>query len=245
MPIGQVGDDGDQTLRAGLAADGIDVSGVKGDVGSRCRRGDDPGRGHRVNRIVLAPGANGALNPADIDAQSAAIAGAALLVVQLEVPLPVAARDALARAAGVPVLLNPAPAAKLPDDLWSQVDILVPNESEASLISGIEVKDAPSAFAAVAPAGVARRRVRAGDAAPTASPWSTMRVSAICRRRWSRRRYDRRRRYVHRRIRRRTARGLSVDDAAALGQRASALCVTHTGHSRRSLTAAKSEALRR
>lgn len=148
--IGQVGDDGfGQTLRDGLAADGIDVRGVKQTsavgTGVAMILVEDIGQ----NRIVLAPGANGALTPADIDAQQAVIANAAMLVVQLEVPLPVVQRAmALARAAGVPVLLNPAPASALPDELWSQVDIVVPNESEASLITGIEVKDAPSAFAA-------------------------------------------------------------------------------------------------
>lgn len=148
--IGQVGTDGfGDTLREGLSADGIDVIGV--------RRTSSVGTGVAMilvedigqNRIVLAAGANGALTPDDIDAQSAVIKGAALLVVQLEVPMAVVRHAiAIAHAAGVPVLLNPAPAITLPDEIWPQVDILVPNESEASLLSGIEVSDAASAFAA-------------------------------------------------------------------------------------------------
>jgi len=148
--IGQVGNDGfGNTLRDGLSADGIDVSGVKqtSSVGTGVAMilVEDIGQ----NRIVLASGANGTLSLADIDAQSSAIEGAAILVVQLEVPMPVVQRAiAIAHAACVPVLLNPAPAAPLPEAIWPQIDILVPNESEASLLAGISVSDATSAFAA-------------------------------------------------------------------------------------------------
>ena len=230
--IGQVGDDGfGQTLRAGLAADGIDVSGVKQTsavgTGVAMILVEDIGQ----NRIVLAPGANGALTPADIDAQGAAIAGAALLVVQLEVPLPVVQRAmALARAAGVPVLLNPAPAATLPDDLWSQVDIVVPNESEASLITGIEVKDAPSAFAAA-------RLLRSRGVACVLVTLGANGVAVVD---------DAGERHLPAQVVKAVdttaagdtfiggfaaglIEGLGVDDAAALGQRASALCVTRHG----------------
>ena len=141
--IGQVGKDGfGETLRDGLSADGIDVSGVKqtssAGTGVAMILVEDIGQ----NRIVLASGANGTLSPADIDAQSAAIQGAAMLVAQLEVPMPVVLQAmAIAHAAGVPVLLNPAPAVLLPDSIWPQVDILVPNESEATLLTGINLKN--------------------------------------------------------------------------------------------------------
>lgn len=155
--IGQVGDDGfGHTLRNGLAADGIDVAGVG--VTSEVGTGvamilvEDIGQ----NRIVLAAGANGALTAASIDAYQSVIAGAALLVVQLEIPMPAVERAIdIANAAGVPVLLNPAPAAPLPDEIWSKIAILVPNESEAALLAGMPVVDAPSAFAA---ASVFRKR---------------------------------------------------------------------------------------
>jgi ribokinase len=55
---------------------------------------------------------------------------------------------ALAAAQGVPVLLNPAPARALPDDLLARVDYLVPNESEASMLTGVEVRDEASAAVA-------------------------------------------------------------------------------------------------
>ena len=230
--IGQVGDDGfGQTLRNGLAADGIDVTGVKqtASVGTGVAMilVEDIGQ----NRIGLAPGANGALTPADIDAQQAVIANAALLVVQLEVPLPVVQRAmALARAAGVAVLLNPAPASPLPDELWSQVDIVVPNESEASLITGIEVKDAPSAFAAA-------RLLRSRGVACVLVTLGANGVALVD---------DTGERHLPAQVVKAVdttaagdtfigglaaglIEGLSVDDAAALGQRASALCVTRHG----------------
>ncbi len=148
--IGQVGADsfGD-TLRSGLSNDGIDISGVKQTAtvatGVAMILVEDVGQ----NRIVLAPGANGTLSLADIDAQSSAITGAAILVVQIEVPIPIVQHAiAIAHAARVPVLLNPAPATLLAQNIWPTIDILVPNESEASLLSGIAVSDVTSAFAA-------------------------------------------------------------------------------------------------
>ena len=148
--IGQVGADSfGQTLREGLRADGVNVQGVKqtdaAATGVAMILVEDIGQ----NRILLASGANGALTPADLEAQATVIERASMLIVQLEIPLPVVERAiALAHAAGVPVLLNPAPAVVLPDTIWPQIDFLVPNESEASLLSGIKVKDIASAFCA-------------------------------------------------------------------------------------------------
>src|ERR1035437_9220534 len=148
--IGQVGDDCfGHTLRDGLSADGIDVSGVAmiSTVGTGVAMilVEDIGQ----NRIVLAAGANGALTQTDIDTHAAVIENAAMLVVQLEISLSAVQRAiAIAYAAGVPVLLNPAPADQISDEIWSQVAILIPNETEASLLAGIPVSDTASAFAA-------------------------------------------------------------------------------------------------
>ncbi|MCP5524157.1 MAG: ribokinase [Verrucomicrobiales bacterium] len=107
------------------------------------------------NSIGVAPGANGRLAVADVRRARQAIAEADVLLVQLEVPLPVVlAAVAMAHAAGTPVILNPAPAQKLPADLLRRVDVLTPNESEASLLTGVKVKD-------VAGAGRAARKLRA------------------------------------------------------------------------------------
>jgi ribokinase len=230
--VGQVGDDGfGKTLRDGLVADGIDVSGVKQTsavgTGVAMILVEDIGQ----NRILLAAGANGALTAADIDAQSAVIEGGAMLVIQLEVPLHVV-RHAIrtAHAAGVPVLLNPGPAAPLPDEIWSQVDILVPNETEASLLSGIAVSDAASAYAA---ARVFRQRgiawvlvtlgeqgvavvddggerhfpARVVNAVDTTAAGDTF-IGGLCAG---------------------LVEGMSLDAAVSLAQRASALCVTRHG----------------
>ena len=94
------------------------------------------------NSIAVASGANGMLSPADVRKARQAIAAASVLVMQLETPLPtVQAAAEMAAKAGVPVILNPAPACPLPDDLLQLVSILTPNETEAELLTGIPVSD--------------------------------------------------------------------------------------------------------
>jgi ribokinase len=99
------------------------------------------------NSIVLSPGANGKVSPADVEAVS--FRDGKILLLQLEIPLEtvVSAAD-LARQNGLRVILNPAPAHPLPDALLADVDILVPNESELGLLSGHPVTDVPSAESA-------------------------------------------------------------------------------------------------
>lgn len=89
------------------------------------------------NSIIIAPGANGALTPADVEAAGPTITAARVLLLQLETPLPAVQRAAeLAHATGTLVLLNPAPAQPLPAELLAQVDYLIPNEQEAALLLG-------------------------------------------------------------------------------------------------------------
>ena len=89
------------------------------------------------NSIIIAPGANGALTLADVEAAGPIITAAQVLLLQLEIPLPAVQRAAeLAHAAGTLVLLNPAPAQPLPAELPAQVDYLIPNEQEAALLLG-------------------------------------------------------------------------------------------------------------
>jgi len=93
-----------------------------------------------ANSIAVAPGANAKLTPADVRAAEKVIRAADVAILQLETPLEtVAAAVEIAHSAGVPVILNPAPAQPLPDDLLRRVSILTPNESEAQLLTGIEV----------------------------------------------------------------------------------------------------------
>jgi ribokinase len=103
------------------------------------------------NSIAVASGANGALAPADVRKAKGAFAEAAVLVMQLETPLAtVQAAADLAAQAGVPVILNPAPAQPLPAQLLKRVSILTPNETEAELLTGIKVDDEASAAQAAA-----------------------------------------------------------------------------------------------
>jgi ribokinase len=103
------------------------------------------------NSIAVASGANGKLSPTDVKKAKAAIQQAALLVMQLETPLEtVQAAAELGAAQGVRVILNPAPARPLPDELLRQVSILTPNETEAEMLTGVKVRDERSAGKAAA-----------------------------------------------------------------------------------------------
>ena len=103
------------------------------------------------NCISVAPGANFAMTRADVDAAADAIRGADVVLLQLEVPMAVVEHTAaLAVEAGVPVVLDPAPAAQLPEGLLPNVAVLTPNESEAERLTGIAVKDEATARQAAA-----------------------------------------------------------------------------------------------
>ena len=103
------------------------------------------------NVISVALGANGTLAPKDVAPFKEEIEGAAVLVMQLETPVETVAWAAkVAHDAGVAVILNPAPAQKLPKSLYRLVDWITPNESEAELMTGVKVTDAASAAKATA-----------------------------------------------------------------------------------------------
>ncbi|MCA2000664.1 MAG: ribokinase [Chloroflexi bacterium] len=100
--------------------------------------------GNGQNSIVLSAGANGKVSPADVD--SAAALRPKLILLQLEIPIPTVLYAAQrARENGSRVILNPAPAKPLPDELISLADFIIPNETELSLLSGVEVRDISSA----------------------------------------------------------------------------------------------------
>lgn len=104
---------------------------------------------HAENSIVVASGANNDITPDDMDTIAGTIRSASLLLMQLEIPLSAVERAAaIAHEAGVPVVLNPAPAAKLPESLFSCVDLIIPNETEAAAITGMRVADEDSAVRA-------------------------------------------------------------------------------------------------
>ena len=98
------------------------------------------------NCIAVASGANGTLRPADLESARGEIEQAGVVLMQLETPVEtVLCAAQWAAAKGVPVVLNPAPACALPDELLKCLDLITPNESEAELLTGVKVADAASA----------------------------------------------------------------------------------------------------
>ena len=140
--VARVGDDifGERAL-AGFAADGIDTRFVLRTPGAASGVAlidvDDRGE----NSISVASGANACLAVADVERAAPAIAGADVVLVQLESPLEtIEAVLRTAGEAGVPVVLNPAPARPLEDGLLARVSVLTPNEHEAATLTGLPVE---------------------------------------------------------------------------------------------------------
>ena len=147
--IAKVGDDlfGRDTARR-LKAEGIDARLIVDKTaasGTALILVDRKGQ----NCISVALGANGTLSSEDVAPFASDIERADALLLQLETPLETvlwAARTAHAK--GVHVILNPAPAAKLPRELYACLDWITPNETEAELLTGVKVADLASAQAA-------------------------------------------------------------------------------------------------
>jgi ribokinase len=98
------------------------------------------------NCIAVAPGANDNLMPIDIEASKNKILEAAWVLLQLEIPLETVeyAVD-LGFSAGKKIVLNPAPARKLPDSMYRKLYLITPNESETELLTGLRVSDEQNA----------------------------------------------------------------------------------------------------
>ncbi|ALV94129.1 MULTISPECIES: ribokinase [Pantoea] len=97
--------------------------------------------GEGENNIGIYSGANAALTPECVDRHQQVIAQAKALLMQLESPLEsVFAAAKIARANATQVILNPAPATHLSDELLALIDIITPNETEAEILTGIAVK---------------------------------------------------------------------------------------------------------
>lgn len=93
------------------------------------------------NAIIVVPGAAAGITPEDIDAAADVIRSAAVFVTQLEQPVASAMRGLeIAKGAGVTTIFNPAPAEPVPDAIYPLCDYVTPNESEASLLTGVTVR---------------------------------------------------------------------------------------------------------
>ena len=124
-----------------LKSDSVDITNVHADesaTGTAIIVVDSNGQ----NSIVLSAGANGKVTPKDIDALKVE---ATILLLQLEIPLETVIHAAeWGKQKGMIVILNPAPARELPDELISNLDYIIPNETELNLLTGVSVTDAGS-----------------------------------------------------------------------------------------------------
>lgn len=119
------------------------------------------------NCIVVASGANGDLTEQDIEASRKDIENCGILLLQLESPIPSVLKAAqIAHKAGAMVVLNPAPACPLPEEIFKNIDLFIPNETELSTFSGIPVtskEEAEKAAAAMQAKGVGKLIVTMGS----------------------------------------------------------------------------------
>ena len=149
--VGCVGDDAfGASARANLVERGIDASHVRVVAGAPSGVAPIFVEPSGENRILIVPGANDALSPADIEAAGAALAGCDVLLLQLEIPLEsVYAAVALAMRLGLRVILNPAPAcAELELARLRGIDVLIPNQTELALLTGVPATTRDEAAAA-------------------------------------------------------------------------------------------------
>lgn len=140
--IGAVGSDSfGESLRRGLRTSGINVDSVEtvphssgAALISRDSRGE--------NSIIVVPAANAALRPEHIEKHASMLAGAGMVLVQLEIPLDTVEYTVRKAAElGVPVMLDPAPAQELPSAILGRLAWLTPNESEQRILLGEKVAD--------------------------------------------------------------------------------------------------------
>jgi len=138
--IGQVGNDAQgDFLTQNLASAGADMSHVHRDPKVSTGVAIITINAEGQNQIVVIPGANGSFGEERLHRSRDPITSAGLVLLQLEIPLPtVAAAARLASQAGACVMLDPAPAQELPDELLACVDYLTPNETELAILTHTE-----------------------------------------------------------------------------------------------------------
>ena len=140
--IGAVGSDsyGDALMK-NLQENHIHTSGVKRDgpvSGNAMITVDQQGD----NTILVFPGANKQVTPQWIESQKCLIQKCDWVMLQLEIPMEsVSCAIKLAKSMNKKVLLNPAPAVEIPQELYPLIDVLTPNETELALLSDMESLD--------------------------------------------------------------------------------------------------------
>ena len=143
--IGRVGNDSfGPELINNLKRNNVDSSHIQTDPDSATGTAIIVVDSNGQNSIVLSPGANGKVSPADV--KTASFSDHKLLLLQLEIPIETVLSAAQhAKEKGLRVLLNPAPARALPEELISLPDFILPNETELSLLTNQPVIDITSA----------------------------------------------------------------------------------------------------
>lgn len=152
---GKIGDDQfGQEMRDSLLSSGVDTAFLTSMKGISSGIGNvqlETGDGKTDNRIVVVPGANMEIRPEDVKGLKGTISDYDMVLLQLEIPLEINQLVAdYAAEAGVPVMLNSAPYAPIPDRLACRLSYISPNEHEAEWMTGIPVKDMDSARRATA-----------------------------------------------------------------------------------------------
>jgi len=151
--IGRVGaDDFGHQLRHALTVDSVNVEAVKVDAETHTGVAAITVAQSGENQIVIVPGANGRVDATDVAGLTHSLAAAQLLLLQCEIPGAIVAQAAqLAHAAGVTVILDPAP---VPDfdltPVYPAIDILTPNQVEAAQLTGLPVNNVTAAEGAIA-----------------------------------------------------------------------------------------------
>jgi len=139
--VGRVGGDNfGRELLASLQAAGVQTENVLVDEGISSGVAAIAVDNNGENQIIITPGANGRVDEQEVERLQSVLSGAKVLLLQLEIPLnAVIAAARIAKAVGVQVILDPAPAQNLPDELYPLIDIITPNETEAGQLVGFPV----------------------------------------------------------------------------------------------------------
>lgn len=145
--IGCIGDDDiGKAMKTAFEKDGINTQPIKSVANEMTGIAMIQVAESGENSIVISAGANGHLDEAVVAEFQSEIAQADCLLMQLETPLPAIIQAAkIAKENNTQVVLNPAPAKELPDELLSLLDMITPNETEAEILTGVKVVDEESA----------------------------------------------------------------------------------------------------
>lgn len=164
--IGMVGKDAfGAELRSRLEREGVDAAEIgiaEGPTGTAAILVDPQGE----NSIVVCAGANDAVTPELLESKAEVISSAGMVLAQLEIPIESIERlAAICARAGVPLMLDPAPAAPLPEAVLSRLAWMTPNEAEAAFYApdAREPAERAAALRKLGPANVLLKRGPAGS----------------------------------------------------------------------------------